>query len=91
MDWWRIKGEHTPQEWALQKALFIADPWGETRDDLRAAIQTRRIVATSGTPSECEGEDYDWLRFYLKHNQSKPEYVSPEEMARLVKAQGRQT
>lgn len=88
MDWWRIKGEHTPQEWRLQKAMFIADPWGEARDDLRAAIQTRRIVSTSGTPSKCEGDDYEYLRFYLKHNQAQPEFVSPEELKRIVRERG---
>ena len=85
MDWWRIKGEHTPQEWKLQRAMFIADPWGEVRDDLRTAIQTRRIVGTSGVPSKCEGEDFEYLRFYLKHNKSEPEYVSPEQLAALMK------
>ena len=85
MDWWRIKREHTPQEWALQKAMFIADPWGETRDDLRAAIQTRRIVATGGCPSKCEDEDYDSLRFYLKHNQPQPQIVSTDELVKAMK------
>ena len=70
--------------------MFIADPWGEVRDDLRARIQTRRIVATAGTPSKCEGEDYDYLAFYLKHNQKEPEQVSPEQLKALMKERYKQ-
>lgn len=43
-DWWRIKGLHTPYEWAIQLAADYVDPQGSEREDIRAAVNTTRMV-----------------------------------------------
>jgi hypothetical protein len=37
LDWWKIKDEHTPFQWALQYTAESVRPSGEDRDDLRQA------------------------------------------------------
>lgn len=85
-DWWRIKGLHTPQEWALQLAAESIDPYGEERDDMRAAINTANIIASNSVDvsSEQMGEMIDGLRSYLSVNQIKPEVVGAAAIRRLM-------
>lgn len=49
LDWWNIRGEHTPYEWALQLALYAVAPFGERRADMRAARQTAIMIAAQRT------------------------------------------
>lgn len=49
LDWWNIRGEHTPYEWALQLALYAVAPFGERRADMREARQTAILIASKRT------------------------------------------
>ncbi len=45
LDWWNIRGEHTPYEWATQIAAEQVDPTGDHRADLRGAMLTANLMA----------------------------------------------
>lgn len=45
LDWWNIRDEHTPFQWQCQKTMFLVDPFGEIRDDMRAAVNTANLIA----------------------------------------------
>lgn len=47
LDWWNIKEEHTPYQWRCQMALYAVDPWGDTRDDMRAAMNTANSIVSN--------------------------------------------
>lgn len=71
LDWWNIKAEHTPYEWACQIAMYQVNPFGERRADMRSAVSTtNQIVAGSST--KLSGDDVQSLfasiRDYLKCN-----------------------
>lgn len=79
-DWWNIKGEHTPYEWAMQQAMFLVEPYGEDRADLRAAHNTIAmcLAQASAMPSEeVIAEVENALRFYLQCNQPEEEVHGP--------------
>ncbi len=48
LDWWNIKAEHTPYQWACQWILFSLDPPGDQRNDLRSAYHTASAIAWNG-------------------------------------------
>lgn len=81
LDWWNVRDEHSPYEWALQKALFAVEPWGEDRADLRAAVNTQQIVAAHGVA--LDEDDFAKLRFYLKVNSPK-QVLSPAQQRQLI-------
>ena len=70
-DWWRIKGMHTPYEWALQVAAESIDPFGEERADIRAAVNTANLMAaqSSNVTNDQVQTMIDSLRSYLQVNQ----------------------
>lgn len=62
MAWVEVFESHTPNEWAYQLALSVVDPWGDARDDLRAALNTM----ASCPPSENGEEVFEGLTHYVK-------------------------
>lgn len=40
-----MRSEHTPFQWASQRALYDVAVWGDRRSDLRVAIQTANLIA----------------------------------------------
>jgi len=68
-DWWNLKAEHTPYEWAAQRALYEVAPWGERRADLRAAFVTANLMCSQSS-QERSDEDFqamvESLASYLK-------------------------
>ena len=77
LDYVNVYREHTPHEWLVRKLLYQIEPFGEDRADLRAAVNTLRLVQMWAseplTESQCE-QEINNLRFYLKVNQP-PEIV----------------
>lgn len=68
LDWWNVYDEHTPYEWALQVAMFAAEPWGEDREDLRmalAAALNQSAHAAEPVQAEKLSEMFDQYRKYL--------------------------
>lgn len=65
-DWLTLYESHTPFEWQLQEVLAVVDPWGDDRDDLRAAVNT--MVALPVGEDVDRGEVMDALTGYLKIN-----------------------
>lgn len=86
LDWWKIKGEHTPFEWALQIAADSLDPIGEERADLRAAIHTANLMSASLTSMTNEqfAELVQRLTTYMKPPDEGLDNV--EEVLALMKA-----
>lgn len=85
LDWWRIKDEHTPFEWACQVARSIVEPWGDERDDLRAAWNTLKLMQFGEKPTDEElAGILDNLRFYLKSNVPPPVEETPEQTRRRL-------
>lgn len=39
-DFWKLRKEHTPFQWAVQQAIYQVAPYGEKRADKRAAVCT---------------------------------------------------
>ena len=48
-DWWNLRKEHTPFQWALQRTIAIVQPYGERRADMRAATMTANLMAMQST------------------------------------------
>lgn len=46
MEWVKVYESHNEYEWRMQIALCQVEPWGDDRDDMRAAVNTSRIVAS---------------------------------------------
>ena len=55
-DWWNLRDEHTPYQWQCQLAMYSANPWGERRADLRAAVNSTsiRLAFASGNVQESD-------------------------------------
>jgi len=69
---------HTPYEWLVQRCLMIVDPWGDDRDDLRAAINT-----VASTPTQDAGELQDVLIGYVKINEQSKQ-AGPAQMRAML-------
>ena len=68
-DWWNIRDEHSPYEWAVQRLLYAVDPFGPERDDARHAWNTVHDVARTSMNQIDETDLRDLLktlRAYLK-------------------------
>lgn len=83
-DWWNVRKEHTPFQWACQIARSIVEPWGDERADLRAAQNTTQIVVSNAW--EKPDDDvidavFEGLRFYLKSNAPAEQILSPAQAA----------
>lgn len=87
LDWWKIRGEHTPYEWALQKVADAIDPLGAERDDMRSGAAVAQIVRAVINAMAGEVVDFaeagEYARHYLERNQPADEVLSPEEAAEL--------
>ena len=70
IDWWRLKDEHSPYEWQLQKAMAHVEPSGEDRADWRNAVATSWICASNGV--SVSEDDFDSIRHYLPVNHHTP-------------------
>lgn len=46
LDWWKIRDEHTPYQWAVQQTAYRLGMFGERRADLRSAVSTASIKAS---------------------------------------------
>lgn len=85
LDWWRLKGEHTPYEWQLQRIAQAIDPLGVERDDMRSARMTVRLLAAQvgGMTNSDATEEYDNLKAYVIKDIPQDKTLTPEEAARL--------
>lgn len=87
-DWWNIKAEHTPYEWACQIAMYQVNPFGDRRADMRAAVgATNQIIATSAAklPPEDVQALFVSIRDYLRCNENTDEEDVDFEALRKVK------
>ena len=66
LDWVEVYESHTPYEWLVQECLAIVDPWGDDRDDMRAAINTMAALPAGDYDRD---EVRDALVAYLKINE----------------------
>lgn len=88
LDWWNIKAEHTPYEWACQIAMYQVNPFGDRRADMRAAVNTtNQIIASSAAkiPSEDVQTLFLAIRDYLKCNEDSDDEEVDFEALRKVK------
>lgn len=87
-DWWNIKAEHTPYEWACQIAMYQVNPFGDRRADMRTAVSTTNQII-SGAASKLSPDDVQALflsiRDYLKCNEESDEEDVDFEALRKVK------
>lgn len=81
-DFWNIRDEMSAYEWAMLKAMFLVEPWGEDRADIRAQVNTNYLCAAQG--AQLDDDDLSRLRFYLKANAPKDEPLSPEQQRILL-------
>jgi len=90
-DWWNIKNEHTPFEWACQIAMAQVNPFGERRADIRAATNTtNQIVSAPGVKIQAADaqELFRQIRDYLKcYEQTDDEEI---DLQALRKVKGEQ-
>lgn len=89
-DWLDVYVSHTPYEWSVQCALADVEPWGEDREDFRAAVNTLRIVMCLATKELSEQEIINvlnGLRFYLKCNQVTEEIADPKLVKRILEGE----
>lgn len=88
LDWWNIKAEHTPYEWACQIAMYQVNPFGDRRADMRAAVSTtNQIIASAASklpPSDVQSL-FVSIRDYLKCNEENDEEEVDFEALRKVK------
>ncbi|MEI8016870.1 MAG: hypothetical protein WCH39_01665 [Schlesneria sp.] len=74
-DWVKVYESHTPYEWLIQVALSKVDPWGDDRDDERAARMTANFILSQ--MSSENAPDYqtlvDGLKNYLPIHQPDEE------------------
>lgn len=88
LDWWNIKAEHTPYEWACQIAMYQINPFGDRRADMRSAISTtNQIIANSVAkiPAEDVQALFVAIRDYLKCNEDSGDEDVDFEALRKVK------
>lgn len=83
-DWLKVYEEHTDYEWACQVARCGVDPWGDAREDLRAAVNTARIIASQPGVSIDIEETINELRFYLKSSRPEDEKLLSPAMMRTI-------
>ena len=87
-DWWNIKAEHTPYEWACQIAMYQVNPFGDRRADMRTAVSTtNQIVATAASklPPDDVQALFVSIRDYLKCNEETDEEDVDFEALRKLK------
>lgn len=83
MDWVAIYESHTPYEWLVQQCLAVVDPWGDDRDDLRAAVNT---MATFPAGDFDRNEFMQSLRAYLKIHEQPEQAVGPAAMRMMLES-----
>lgn len=66
-DWVEFYRSHTPYEWALQSALDHVEPGGDDRDDLRAAVNTSKIVMALSAKERSDGEVDDLVNSIARY------------------------
>lgn len=67
----------------MQQCLDIVDPWGDDRDDLRAAINTMAVLPT--TNGNARQETMTALLGYLKINQ-QDEIAGPNQVRAFIES-----
>jgi len=85
-DWWNLRNEHTPFQWALQRTLYRIAPYGEQRSDMRAAMMTANLMAMQASekiPEEQFSEMVKSLSSYLR-DESDYEDQDDLEAARMI-------
>ena len=85
-DWWNLRKEHTPFQWALQQTLARVQPYGEQRADMRAAMMTANLMAMQSSKPVDDvdfSEMVESLMSYLK-DASDYEDVTDIEAARKI-------
>lgn len=89
-DWWNLRKEHTPFQWALQRTLAHVQPFGEARADMRAAVMTANLMsmqAKEPIPDEAFAEMVKALSSYLP-DESDYEDAADIEAARRIARKG---
>lgn len=80
-EWVEIYESHTPYEWLMQRTLAAVDPWGDDRDDLRAALNTLANYPGTGDKQEL----LQALLGYIEINKAA-EHVGPADMRRALES-----
>lgn len=87
-DWWQLRKEHTPFQWAVQQTLASVQPYGEQRADMRAAMMTANLMAMQSTkpiPDDEFAAMVDSLRSYLKDESDYEDVVDIEAARRIAR------
>jgi hypothetical protein len=79
----------TPEEWDLQRAAEIVEPFGEDREDMRMAFTVTYLATAFGAkdvkPSEVLKDFRKWIGMEEAETHSKPqERLSPEATAHVL-------
>lgn len=73
-----MRDEHTPFQWQVQIALYIAAPYGERRADLRQAVSTANLMACQMSAENATAEWFSdtvhALTDYLPTGDDGPDY-----------------
>ena len=65
-DWWNLKKEHTPFQWALQMVLYRVEPYGERRADMRAAHNSVNLMIAQHVGDPIADEQVMEMREHLQ-------------------------
>lgn len=87
LDFWNLNKELTPYEIALHRAAEVIEPYGDARNDLRAAMQTLHLVqihCPNALTSDQRQRIIKSLTAYWKEKDDDGT-ASPEEAARLAR------
>lgn len=84
-DWWKLAEEHTPYELAVLQCYEAVEPFGETRADMRMAVQTGSLLQAlaHGKMTEVQMRDcLQRLAGYCRVDKSE-NVVTPEQAAKM--------
>lgn len=90
LDWWNIKGEHTPFQWSLQHALFACQPWGETRADLRAAVMTANLMLVQSAGEKDDGDFREMVKNLVGYLKDAADYQREADIAAAKSLMGKE-
>lgn len=77
LDWWKIKGEMTPYEAALQLAAERLDPMGPQRFEIfMSRIAVRQLAGNSELSAD---EEFENIRYFLPIDRQEEKTLTPEQ------------
>jgi hypothetical protein len=84
-DWWKLRKEHTPFQWAVQLAMYRVAPYGERRADMRAAVCAANLMAMQAAEQIDDEEFSKVVRCLTSYLPSAEDYEDIEDLEALKK------